>query len=166
MNVKKQQSAVPPSPLTGFMMMMSSHLLVAMARSLRTEQLSLAEMGAIQMLGRGRSLRVNEIADGLLQPLPAASRIISGLVDRGLVERREDPDDRRAKMLTLTAKGRTMLDALGRQLVDEVGAALAGMDGTVSATMKPIYQMLRAQEAAGDERPPGTDTERPVKSKP
>ena len=43
--------------------------------------------------------------------LPAISRAVDGLVQRGEVKRAEDPDDRRSKLLTVTARGR---DTYGR----------------------------------------------------
>jgi DNA-binding MarR family transcriptional regulator len=44
--------------------------------------------------------------------LPAISRAVDGLVQRGEVKRTEDPDDRRAKLLTVTARGRNTYERL------------------------------------------------------
>ena len=44
--------------------------------------------------------------------LPAISRAVDGLVQRGEVKRAEDPDDRRAKLLTVTARGRNTYERL------------------------------------------------------
>jgi DNA-binding MarR family transcriptional regulator len=40
----------------------------------------------------------------------ASSQLIDRLVDLGLIERTEDPFDRRAKQLTITMKGRSVLE--------------------------------------------------------
>jgi DNA-binding MarR family transcriptional regulator len=71
--------------------------------------------------------------------LPAISRAVDGLVQRGEVKRTEDPDDRRAKLLTVTARGRNtyerlasvraagvkrFTEELGPQERDALGAAL------------------------------------------
>ena len=40
----------------------------------------------------------------------ASSQLIDRLVVSGLIERTEDPTDRRAKQLTITTKGRTVLE--------------------------------------------------------
>ncbi len=57
--------------------------------------------------------------------LPAASRSADVLVRRGLLERQEDPEDRRIKRLTLTAKG---AEAAGRIRA----ARLAGLESFVA----------------------------------
>ena len=65
---------------------------------------------------------------------------VTGLVDRAerldLVERVPAPDDRRVRMLTLTAKGRRVRDEvnrdLARQLADDLGLCGADRDGTVA----------------------------------
>jgi len=40
----------------------------------------------------------------------AASQTVDQMVQMGLIKRTEDPNDRRAKQLTLTPKGRTLLE--------------------------------------------------------
>ncbi len=42
----------------------------------------------------------------------AISRALDGLVQKGFVERRESPDDRRVKLVTVTASGRELADDL------------------------------------------------------
>lgn len=160
MNAKSQAkpktAAGPQSPLQAFMVGMAGYMMVALARQLRSEEMSIVEFGAIHLLLRGKPLRINELADGLAQPLPATSRIVSTLVERGLVERHEDPDDRRAKVLTLTPAGRTLIEGLAQSLVAEVGVALSNIEGDVRDTMRPVFEMLVAREtgaASGSARP-------------
>src|SRR3569833_12422 len=113
MNAKSQSKSRaaegPQSPLQAFLLSMSGFMMVDIARQLRNATLSVAEFAAIFLLLRGKPLRINELGEALDQPLPSASRIASTLVDRGLVDRREDAADRRAKILTLTPKGRAMI---------------------------------------------------------
>jgi DNA-binding MarR family transcriptional regulator len=59
----------------------------------------------------------------------AMSQIVEDLVKKGYVERREDPNDRRIRIVTLTAKGHALfragrqhLDAIERELIDKLGA--------------------------------------------
>ena len=137
----------PLSPLTEFLIEMSGHMIISLARNLRHESMSLAEFATISLLVPGKPLRINEVAEALDHPLPAASRIVSSLVDRGLVERREAPDDRRAKALTLTAAGQAMVDDLALSLADRVEASLEGMRGEVTETMRPVFNALRQAEA-------------------
>ncbi|MGB3480937.1 MAG: MarR family winged helix-turn-helix transcriptional regulator [Mycobacterium sp.] len=50
---------------------------------------------------------------------PNLSFITNQLVDRGFVERRVDPDDRRSRVLVLTGKGRRARDAVVRAAVEQ-----------------------------------------------
>jgi DNA-binding MarR family transcriptional regulator len=53
---------------------------------------------------------VKEIAEELSMSLPNASRTIDGLLQRGLVERREDEHDRRVKRVGPTQAARDFID--------------------------------------------------------
>jgi DNA-binding MarR family transcriptional regulator len=53
---------------------------------------------------------VKELAESLSMSLPNASRTVDGLLQRGLVERREDEHDRRVKRLQATDQARDLID--------------------------------------------------------
>jgi DNA-binding MarR family transcriptional regulator len=65
---------------------------------------------ALESDGEERSVKA--LAESLGLSLPAMSRAIDGLFERGLVERDEDPSDRRMKRVRLTDPGRTVPRAL------------------------------------------------------
>ena len=50
-------------------------------------------------------LRITELCDDVLLTQPGMSRLIARLEARGLVERRDDPDDARASRIRLTPAG-------------------------------------------------------------
>jgi MarR family transcriptional regulator, transcriptional regulator for hemolysin len=63
-------------------------------------------------LRRQEGLSQVDLADVLeLQPISLV-RLLDRLVEHGLLERRQDPKDRRANLLFLTAKGRQLVDDL------------------------------------------------------
>jgi len=99
--------------------------------------LTLTQVKALVALSSGE-LTVKELAASLGLSLPGASRAVDALVCRGLLGRREDPDDRRQKRLCCTDAGR---EALGR--LDE--ARLAGLSA-FAATL-PDDQCKRLSEA-------------------
>jgi MarR family transcriptional regulator for hemolysin len=69
--------------------------------------LSHASAWPIVMIGRlGDGVRPGTVADALGLEPPSLVRVIEQLVASGLVERRDDLGDRRAKTLHLTASGR------------------------------------------------------------
>jgi DNA-binding MarR family transcriptional regulator len=52
------------------------------------------------------------LAEAMKVSLPTMSRAVDGLYVRGLVDRAEDPEDRRMKRIRLTAAGRTVTSTL------------------------------------------------------
>jgi MarR family transcriptional regulator, transcriptional regulator for hemolysin len=79
---------------------------------------------------RYEGLKQIELADMLdLQPI-TLTRLIDRLCESGLIERRADPDDRRAKRLYLTAAAAPVLDGLMRLGKDMMTGVLAGIDAT------------------------------------
>jgi len=56
------------------------------------------------------SIAIGALSETLGLSVPATSRAIDGLVQRGEVKRTEDPRDRRSKLLTVSARGRRTID--------------------------------------------------------
>jgi DNA-binding MarR family transcriptional regulator len=54
--------------------------------------------------------------------------LLDSLAEAGLVERRPDPADRRARRIVATARGRALLDELGKLLREAEDQVLAGLD--------------------------------------
>jgi MarR family transcriptional regulator, transcriptional regulator for hemolysin len=65
---------------------------------------------------RGKSVRQGELANEMGIEGPSLVRLIDLLQAEGLVERREDPTDRRAKMLHVTALGEAKVAQINRVL--------------------------------------------------
>jgi DNA-binding MarR family transcriptional regulator len=78
---------------------------------------------ALQMYGE---LRLSELAAKLQLDISTVSRHVKQLEGRGLVERADDPDDRRATLLRATTAGLEVLDAGRRRRRELVGRVLAG----------------------------------------
>ncbi len=72
--------------------------------------LSFSQINILMRLLHGGSIGVSEIGDQLGVSNAAASQAVDRLVGLGLIERTEDPDDRRAKRLALTQKGRALIE--------------------------------------------------------
>jgi MarR family transcriptional regulator for hemolysin len=106
-----------------------------------------AKWAVLARLDRFEGLKQNELADMLdLQPI-TLTRLLDRLADNGLIERRPDPADRRAKRLYLTPAARPLLErlsGLGEELMD---TALAGLDApevaALLANLSTIKENLR-----------------------
>jgi len=87
-----------------------------------------AQWAVLARVERSEGLKQCELADTLdLQPI-TLTRLIDRLCDSGLIERRPDPDDRRAKRLYLTPAARPVLDGLTRLGQDIMATVLAGIE--------------------------------------
>jgi DNA-binding MarR family transcriptional regulator len=111
-------------PVERFTRMMFTRIIAALARTLRDEALSIAQVAALHLIDQAGALRVTVLADELTLSASATSRLVEGLVQRDLVARDEDPDDRRAKVLTLTPAGRRFIERVSEgRLATIAGAA-------------------------------------------
>ena len=72
--------------------------------------LSFSQLNVLMRLFHGDGSGVSEIGEQMGVTSAAASQAIDRLVLLGLIERTEDPKDRRAKRLTLAPKGRTLIE--------------------------------------------------------
>src|ERR1700736_2109889 len=77
----------------------------------------------------GKCVRQGALADEVGIEGPSLVRLIDLLQAEGLVERREDPTDRRAKMLHLTALGEMRADEINRGVRRVRAHLLKGVSG-------------------------------------
>jgi len=90
---------------------------VAMHRSMRERShfakatgLSMPQFGILMQLHYRGNCGITDISERFDITAPAASQLAEKLVQGGLVERAEDPNDRRARQLQLTSKGKSMIE--------------------------------------------------------
>jgi DNA-binding MarR family transcriptional regulator len=76
--------------------------------------LSLAQYHLLEPLGDG-PLTNRQLAENAGVSPPTSTRMVDGLLERGLVSRLEDPGDRRAVLISLTPAGRKALAAKLRE---------------------------------------------------
>jgi MarR family transcriptional regulator, transcriptional regulator for hemolysin len=103
-----------------------------------------AQWVVLVRLDRFEGIKQSELAEMLdLQPI-TLTRLLDRLCDSELIERRADPNDRRAKRLYLTPAARPMLERLG-DLGDELMAtALQGVQR--EAIEKMVAQLAIVKE--------------------
>jgi DNA-binding MarR family transcriptional regulator len=83
-----------------------------MFRVLGEVGLSFTQMKALFVLAESEEMTVKDISARLSMSLPAMSRSVDGLVQRGFVARRENESDRRSKQIALLPAGRDVLNRL------------------------------------------------------
>jgi DNA-binding MarR family transcriptional regulator len=85
-------------------------------RVIEESGLSMTQCKALLELGgRGQGAetwQVGDLAEVFGVSVPSMSRAVDALVKAGLATRVEDPDDRRARQVRITAKGKDLVDTL------------------------------------------------------
>jgi len=88
-----------------------------------------AQWAVLVRVEHSEGLNQSELAEGLdLQPI-TLTRLLDKLCDSGLIERRPDPADRRAKRLYLMPAARPLLEQLGTLGEETMAETLSGVDG-------------------------------------
>jgi DNA-binding MarR family transcriptional regulator len=111
------------APIEAFTRMMFTRIITALARLLRDSALSLPQIAALHLVDQRGEMRLAELAEQLGLTPSATSRLVDGLVQRDLLGRAEDPQDRRNKSLTLTEEGREFLAEIGESRVQVILSA-------------------------------------------
>ena len=106
--------------------------------------LTRAQWQVLAYLQRHEGINQSGLAELLeLEPITIA-RLLDRMEEAGLVERRADPADRRARRLFLTERARPMLER-GRAVGDEVRAeACAGFDAVERERLVDMLLRVRA----------------------
>jgi len=122
-----------------------------------------AQWVVLVRLDRSEGLKQSELAEVLdLQPI-SLTRLLDKLAECGLIERRADPVDRRAKRLFLTPAARPLLEKLGDLGEDLMATALVGVApdsvermigelGIVKENLRQAIAQRSTADAAGERR--------------
>jgi DNA-binding MarR family transcriptional regulator len=97
---------------------------------------------ALGVLVRNGSVRLSELAEHLHIAPRSATEVVDGLQERGLVERRPDPEDRRATLVALTPVGEDAGAAIRAAREAETDAFFGGLSATDQAQLGRILRKL------------------------
>lgn len=127
---------MPPMPLKreiAFTIMDVARMLKTYAdQRARQFGISRAQWGVLVRLDRSEGLKQSELAEILdLQPI-SLTRLLDRLAANGLIERRPDPNDRRANRLYLTPAARPLLTELAALSQDMMATVLEGLDSAAN----------------------------------
>ena len=97
-------------------------------RDIASQQLSLTDFGILEALLHKGPLPVNDLGRKVSLTSGSITTAVDRLQSRGLVERQENADDRRGRVVHLTAEGRMQIESAFRKhaaAMDELGLALS-----------------------------------------
>lgn len=128
-------------------------LLLAQNAVLRAIDEELDEAGAVPLqvydvllelnAAPGRRLRIKELAGRTVLTRSRVSKLVDELVDQGLVERGDDPADRRRSVVAITAAGRRALKKGAPVYLDGIARHFtAHLSGAEAATVTAALQRV------------------------
>jgi DNA-binding MarR family transcriptional regulator len=115
------------------------------------------EWGLLNRLHERDGQRQAELADATIRDRTTVTRLLDGMVQKGLVRRKADPDDRRAVQTWLTKKGRSMrrkLIPVAEELLHRATRDISDQElQTTVATLRKLQANLveeRDKPSSGD----------------
>jgi DNA-binding MarR family transcriptional regulator len=138
-----QQLSEVLAPLWAYLNRKSSADLFHMVAELDS---SFSQVKMLFLLEDGGEHSVKDIAQHLGLSLPAASRAVDGLIQRGHVSRRASAEDRRSRLVALTGDGRAVVDRVLRarlQTLEQFAAELTPQERDCLYTaLLPIVERI------------------------
>ncbi|GIH91281.1 MarR family winged helix-turn-helix transcriptional regulator [Planobispora siamensis] len=131
-------------------------LIAAELPVLRAHGLSMWAYAVLLALGEEPMRSQSTLAQAIGADKTRIIGVLDGLQDRGLIERRPDPRDRRVRLLLLTTEGRRLRDAARadiRRWEDRLLARLADDDREAFLRGLRTLSALSEQEIADPDRP-------------
>ena len=98
---------------------------------------------ALRVLERHGPLRLTALADQVRIAPRSTTQVIDGLEQRGLVERRPDPLDRRARLVALTGEGQRISELIRSARHTEAERLFGGLSPSDRETLTRILHQLR-----------------------
>jgi DNA-binding MarR family transcriptional regulator len=130
---------------------MAREVMLSAVQALGQSDLTLLQFGCLLMLSDGAVRTVGEVGAALGRSMSATSRLLDQLVRRGLVGRAEDPSDRRARHVTISAAGRRFLVTIMRKRAQAELRLLAHLTAEERSVAQRGLEMLRlAAQRASD----------------
>lgn len=92
-------------------------------------------------------MTLRQIADDTGMDAPAATVAVNDLEDRQLVERYPHPENRRAKLVSITRAGKQIVELVNRTVQDDAPAGLQQLSKTDLAHLRRILERLNRSES-------------------
>jgi MarR family transcriptional regulator for hemolysin len=97
-------------------------------------------------------MRQKDLAASLVLDGSTVVRLLDALETAGLIERREESADRRAKLITVTARGMSIIDRVESASREVRNAALLGLSDEAIESATRILALVQTNLEAAQER--------------
>jgi MarR family transcriptional regulator, lower aerobic nicotinate degradation pathway regulator len=128
-------------------------LRVSSRRAEARSGLTAAQLFVLERVATNQPVSVNELAELTLTHQSSVSVVAQKLVERGFLEQRQAPQDRRRKELTITKVGRKALKRAPTSVQDRLIAAASTMGIEDQRTLERLLGMLTDAIGLQDSEP-------------
>lgn len=104
------------------------------------------QVGLLRAVAAGPGRSQQELAQHLSTPPTRLVGLVDGLEQRGVLQRRRNPADRRLYAVYLTDAGNTLLKEIGRVARAHEDAMLAALDDAERAQLHPLLARIAADQ--------------------
>lgn len=118
-------------------------------RGLHTAELTVPQFRALSFLDRHPGASLSAVAEFIGLTLSSMSILVNALVDRNLVERTIDNEDRRRVHLTVSQPGHNMLQSALQATEARLAEMVAGLSDDERAVVVAGLELLRPHFAPG-----------------
>ncbi len=141
------RSGTPRRPGSAFLLaQLGAHAAARFAERIKALDLTPAQAGVLRLIARQPGRSQQEIARTLGTPPPRLVLLIDGLEERGLVERRRNPEDRRHYALYLTDSGADFMKRLADVAAAHEDDICAGLDAAERAQLNELLERIAARQ--------------------
>ncbi len=109
----------------------------------RSLNISVPQFRVLTFLERRPGGSLSDVAERVGLTLPAMSRLVDGLVDRGLLTREDSSADRRRMVLRITAAGRDLVRTAREGALTRLAEMLGSLSGDERSEVSRAMDILR-----------------------
>ncbi len=134
------------SPIERFTRMMFSRVIERLALVISEENLSFSQVAALHIIDQEQSITIQDISQRLNLSLSATSRLIDDLVKTDFIDRLEDQENRRSKILTLTSHGQSFIDKLSVERVKMIHSTTESLPQKLSTKVLSALSLTQRKK--------------------
>lgn len=113
-----------------------------------------AQLFVLHKASEANASSINELAEKTLTHQSSVSVVVDKLVSKGFVERKQDENDRRKTLVTVTKLGRSLLKQAPLAPQEELSKGILALADSERKALSSGLTRLLEEIGYGDERPP------------